>query len=112
MGRWSNGTNSIQAVEVTGTVSYRGSALSTGAVVFFPEKGRPLDPAKIGPDGVYRLEAPVGTYRVGVISMIVQPRGADDEQKPLEESGASVRSLIPQLPVQYDLRRNSLKLSS
>ena len=87
------GAKSEKGCEVTGTVSYRGSALSTGVVVLFPQKGRPLDPAKIGPDGVYRLQARAGSYRVAVVAMSVQ---AGEEQKPPEESAVAGRSLIPQ----------------
>jgi len=91
------GANSEKGYEVTGTVSYQGSALSAGVVALFPQKGRPLDPAKIGPDGVYHLQAPAGSYRVAVVAMSDPPHSAGEEQKPPEESAIPGRSPIPQV---------------
>ena len=90
------GAKSEKVYEVTGTVSYQGSGLSTGVVVLFPQKGRPLDPAKIGPDGVYLLQAPAGSYRVAVVAMSDAPREEGEKQIPPEASATAGRSLIPQ----------------
>ena len=77
--------------EVTGTVSFRGKTLSQGVVVLHPQQGRPLEPASIGTDGVYRLEAPAGEYRVSIISLPTL-----ESVKELEEtSAAPAQSPIP-----------------
>ena len=80
-----------QTYEVTGTVSFRGNALSQGAVILHPQQGRSLEPAFIGRDGVYRLEAPAGKYRISIISLPTL-----ESVKKLEETAAGpVQSSIP-----------------
>ena len=89
------GDKGDKTFEVTGTVSYRGSALSTGAVVFFPEKGRPLNSANIGPEGIYCIEAPAGAYSVAVIAMPTLQSNESDQKAP-EQSAMRMHSLIPE----------------
>ena len=82
--------------KVIGQVRYREKALPTGVVVFYPENGRPLDPATIDANGTFHLEAPAGKYRVAVIAMpSLDDNGNAASQRP-EEVGTSPRPLIPE----------------
>jgi hypothetical protein len=90
----------VQLAVVTGKVSYRGSPLQLGTIVFVPDADRgnngPLAKARIQSDGKYFLKtgeipgAAPGWYRITVIAV---------EQSPTPEGGSGLavpRSLVPE----------------
>lgn len=58
-----------------GTVVFRGQPLANGSVIFFPEKGQPIN-AAIDSAGAYSTEIPSGEYRVVISGPgVVVPAG-------------------------------------
>jgi len=56
-----------QKAQVTGKVSYKGTALGNGTVTFHPKVGARVMGAAIQPDGTYRIDdAPVGEVTITV----------------------------------------------
>jgi len=84
-----------EMVEVTGEVTFRERPLTTGAVVLQSDEGDQLEPARISAEGVYRLRAPAGAYRVAVIAMPSLNQENTAAHNP-EESHAPVRLLLPE----------------
>jgi hypothetical protein len=50
---------------VSGKVSYEGRPVTSGAINFFPSRGKPLG-GGIRADGTYQFELPAGEYRVAI----------------------------------------------
>jgi hypothetical protein len=85
---------------VRGRVTYKGTPLSTGTIVFTPDALRgtigPMARSEIGADGTYVLRtdglpgATVGWHRVTVMAMDLRPGTSPDED------GIIPRSLLPE----------------
>jgi hypothetical protein len=93
---------------VTGLVTLDGKPLTRGKVVFIHETAPVSGEGVIGPDGRYKLDAPVGNCRIAV-----QCRELPNNDLPREMRTPSyymsMRSLIPE---RYeDHMRNGLKLT-
>jgi hypothetical protein len=85
-------SESSSTIAVHGTVSYRGQPITSGAVTFFPESGRPTT-VSLTDEGEYAAELPAGEYRVTVNVGVVLPPGWKE--------GDPVPPQKLQLPVQY-----------
>jgi hypothetical protein len=68
-----------QAADVTGTVRYKGKALSSGTIPFLGSDGATY-PAKIGGDGSYRARVRVGGAKV-LVSCVDEARMVEHLQK-------------------------------
>lgn len=77
---------------VSGQVTYKDNAITSGSVTFAPKGGGDLIVVAISDDGGYQLQAPVGTYEVGVASMAEIAEGRE---------GFEQQSVKPTLPGEY-----------
>lgn len=76
---------------VTGTVTWKGRPLVKGRVLFMHDSG-PIGYGDIGPDGRYKLDAPIGECRVAVSCREDPPQNLPPEK---DVPGAYItRSLI------------------
>jgi hypothetical protein len=85
--------------KVTGTVSYDGTPLPCGIVMFVAEEGPPSQPVQIGPGGRYELQAVAGRHTVVVVAVPpAQGRPDPDEEGGIDYSDAPpAKSLIPEM---------------
>ena len=63
------GEQAPELFDVSGRITYKKNILTSGSVTFAPKGGGDLIVVAISADGEYKLQAPVGTYEVGVASM-------------------------------------------
>lgn len=84
-----------QGVSIQGQVSYQGKPISSGALLFFPTKGRPT-PAVISQDGSYTCQLPPEKYRVTVTIGVHLPAGWKE--------GDRIPAPDPLLPPRYSSR--------
>jgi len=91
------GPNGPATYPVTGTVSYQGKPVPLGTVLFVAKDGPPSQPAPIGSEGTYRLEAVAGKHAVQVIAVPPRPGRPDPNvDGGIDYTGApQVQSLIP-----------------
>jgi hypothetical protein len=66
---------------VEGVVSYAGAPVSTGTVMFLPERG-PATASTLSPNGSFRLRAVAGIHRVTVVSQQRLPADFDPANLP------------------------------
>jgi hypothetical protein len=85
-------------VPVSGHVSYRGEAIASGSVTFFPVKGRPSS-SVLSPSGEYRLNLPPGEYDVAISVGVELPAGWKE--------GDPVPAQKIVLPAEYTTRARS-----
>ena len=109
------GQSGPETYPVTGTVSYRGSPLPLGTVMFVPKEGPPSKPAAIDEHGRYRLDAVAGEHAVAVTAMPPRPGGRPD---PTVEGGVdytgvpAVKSLIPMKYYRYHTSGIAVKVEA
>ncbi len=65
---------SSDGVPIHGRVSYRGEAISSGTLTFFPTNGRPIS-ATLSRGGEYTSRLPAGEYRIIVTVGVDLPAG-------------------------------------
>src|SRR5205085_10019217 len=65
---------------VSGLVTYKGKPLTHGNVVFLHETAPVSGGGTIGPDGRYKLDAPVGNCRIAIQSREVVPENLPKEK--------------------------------
>jgi len=70
--------------EVTGTVTYKDNLIPTGSVTYAPQGGGQLIVTAIAEDGTYKLQAPIGTYEVGIaaIGEVAEGREGFEQRTP------------------------------
>ncbi|MEA1950624.1 MAG: hypothetical protein U9N87_04525 [Planctomycetota bacterium] len=106
------GPSRPEVAKVKGKITFRGAPVTTGQIVFLPEKGRPAR-GKIGADGTYSLTtfdaddgAVLGKHTVTIESIKVhesgpRPKSMEEEIKMAREAapgsmaGGAVQHLIP-----------------
>ena len=90
-------------VPIHGHLSYRGEAINSGTLTFFPASGRPISTI-LSSDGEYTSRLPPGEYRVTITVGVDVPAGWE-EGDPLPPPKFV-------LPAQYTTRaKTSLKLT-
>jgi hypothetical protein len=81
---------SNSAIDITGTVAYRGKPIPGGTVLLQPNSGRAIV-AVIEQDGRYKTSVPSGSYRVGVVSS----SGIPDDVDPWKSKVKLPQSSVP-----------------
>jgi hypothetical protein len=90
---------------VEGVVTWKGKPLKHGTVVFFHETAPVSGAGTIGPDGRYKLDAPVGNCRVAIQAREQPPADLPKEK----QTQAYYLGLKSEIPDRYeDHMRNGL----
>lgn len=98
-----NSSDEVRFAPVNGKILYKGQPISTGKLVMIHSSGK-AGACEIGPDGTYRLEAPVGENRV-----MIDDR---DQQKLAQMSPAQAQRMPSALPERFrDYMSSGLKLT-
>ena len=79
---------------VSGVVTWKGKPVTQGTVVFFHETAPVSGSGAIGPDGRYKLDAPVGICRVAIQSR-EQPPADLPKEKQTPGYYLGLKSVIP-----------------